>query len=424
MADMDPPGPGTKPDADLPTSLTRLAFHGPLSEARAARLIGRLTQAHAATVLDIGCGWGELMLRILAAAPDAIRVGLDTGEGDLARGRDNAKTRGLEDRVTFVRASGVGITRGPADLVLCVGASHALSDAQPPEHTAAALPALRRLVTAGGRGLLGDGFWHRPPAGADLAGMGPGASAGEYHDLAGLVDLAVDAGFRPAWIETASLQEWEDFESGYQYDEEEWLATHHHPPRGPRGPGAGGRGPGGLAARLLRHSRNCLPHSDPRRLSARRKTRARRSGPRRLIAAVPAERRRPGQTLAVELARRQHRRHRPAVAVDRGEPGPVVSVGHSPGRGRTGRTVLAEQPVRGPGQAELAELRATSRRLRGQRAQRGGRAQVAGAVIEQLAGQRAGPLAVGRLGHRDAAGRLDDAVEAAPSAPRPVAPPR
>src|ERR1035441_1516095 len=162
MADMDPPGPGTKPDADLPTSLTRLAFHGPLSEARAARLIGRLTQAHAATVLDIGCGWGELMLRILAAAPDAIGVGLDTDEGDLARGRDNAKTRGLEDRVTFVRASGVGITRGPADLVLCVGASHALSDAQPPEHTAAALQALRRLVTPSGRRVSRSGWPGRP----------------------------------------------------------------------------------------------------------------------------------------------------------------------------------------------------------------------------------------------------------------------
>ena len=231
MADMDPPGPGTKPDADLPTSLTRLAFHGPLSEARAARLIGRLTQAHAATVLDIGCGWGELMLRILSGAPDAIGVGLDTDEGDLARGRDNAKTRGLEDRVTFVRASGVGITRGPADLVLCVGASHALSDAPPPEHTGAALRALRRLVTPGGWVLLGEGFWQRTPTDAELAAMWPGMSAGDMLDLAGLVDLAVDAGFRPAWIETASLQEWEDFESGYQYDEEEWLATHHDHPR-------------------------------------------------------------------------------------------------------------------------------------------------------------------------------------------------
>jgi hypothetical protein len=34
-----------------------------------------------------------------------------------------------------------------------------------------------------------------------------------------------------ARIETASLEEWEDFESGYQCDEEEWLATHGAHPR-------------------------------------------------------------------------------------------------------------------------------------------------------------------------------------------------
>jgi SAM-dependent methyltransferase len=231
MADMDPPGTDTKPDADLPASLTRLTFHGPLSEARAARLVARLTRAHPATVLDIGCGWGELMLRMLVAAPGGTGVGLDTDEGDLARGRDNARARGIEDRVTFVRESGVGTTRAPADLVLCVGASHALSDAQPPEHTGAALRALRRLVTPGGWVLLGEGFWQRTPTDAELAAMWPGMSAGDMLDLAGLVDLAVDAGFRPAWIEVASLQEWDDFESGYQCDEEEWLASHHDHPR-------------------------------------------------------------------------------------------------------------------------------------------------------------------------------------------------
>ena len=36
--------------------------------------------------------------------------------------------------------------------------------------------------------------------------------------------------FRPAWIETASEQEWEEFESGYQADQEEWLAAYpDHP---------------------------------------------------------------------------------------------------------------------------------------------------------------------------------------------------
>jgi SAM-dependent methyltransferase len=219
------------PDDGVPALLTRLTFHGPLSEARAARITGRLTRTGPRTVLDIGCGWGELMLRILAAVPEATGLGLDTDEGDLARGRDAAQARGLADRVTFVRESGVGTTRGPADLVLCVGASHALSEAEPPEHTPAALQVLRRLVTPGGRVLLGAGFWQRPPADAELAAMWPGASAGEYPDLAGVVDLAVEAGFRPAWIEVANSEEWDDFESGYQADEEEWLAAHPGHPK-------------------------------------------------------------------------------------------------------------------------------------------------------------------------------------------------
>jgi len=218
------------PHADPRADKSQLSFHGPLSQARAAQLTQRLTRNNPGTVLDIGCGWGELMLRILAAAPEATGVGIDLDENDLARGRECAQARGLADRVTFARESGVDTVRGPADLVLCVGFSHALSDAQPPGHTAAALAVLRRLVTPGARVLLGESFWQHPPTEAELAAMWPGATAAELLDLAQIADLTVEAGFRPAWIETASEQEWEEFESGYQADEEEWLAAHaDHP---------------------------------------------------------------------------------------------------------------------------------------------------------------------------------------------------
>jgi hypothetical protein len=36
---------------------------------------------------------------------------------------------------------------------------------------------------------------------------------------------------RPEWIETASLEEWDDFESGYMADVEEWLANHQDHPQ-------------------------------------------------------------------------------------------------------------------------------------------------------------------------------------------------
>ncbi len=216
---------------DLPGQLSQVLFHGPLSQTRATSLTKRLTRNHPRTVLDIGCGWGELMLRILAAAPDATGVGIDLDDDYLTRGRAAAQARGLADRVTFALESGIGTTRGPADLVLCVGASQAVSDVQPPGHIAAALTALRRLVTPGGRVLFGDGFWQRPPTEAELAAMWPGTTAGELPDLAQIADLAVAAGFRPAWIETATQEEWEEFESAYQADEEEWLAAHPGHPR-------------------------------------------------------------------------------------------------------------------------------------------------------------------------------------------------
>lgn len=218
-------------DTDLPPRLTRLTFHGPLSEARAARIVERLTRTGPATVLDIGCGWGELLLRVLDAAPGATGIGIDIRGDDLARGRDNAKARGLADRVEFVEESATATTRGPADLVLCLGAGQALSgDAEPPHHTAAALRALRRLVSPGGRVVLGEGFWQRTPTPAELAAMWPDASAGEHLYLDQLVQAAVDAGFRPVWTETADMGEWEEFESGYQADTEEWLAAHgDHP---------------------------------------------------------------------------------------------------------------------------------------------------------------------------------------------------
>lgn len=211
--------------------MARLTFHGPLSEDRAAKMIRRLTdEVDATTVLDIGCGWGEFMLRLLEAIPAATGIGIDRNEEDIVRGRANAATRGLTDRVRFIQESAVDTGHGPADIVLCLSAGQALSNATPPESITAALRALRRLVNPGGRILLGETIWQRPPTPDELSALWPGASSSELSLLPDLVDLTIDAGFRPVWIETASQDEWEEFQSASKSDVEEWLATNpDHP---------------------------------------------------------------------------------------------------------------------------------------------------------------------------------------------------
>ncbi|MYV40350.1 methyltransferase domain-containing protein [Streptomyces sp. SID1328] len=202
---------------------SRLTFHGPLSSARADAIVGRLSANRPHTVLDIGCGWGELLLRVLEAVPEARGTGIDLNETDLARGRRSAEERGLAERVAFLAESARDTDHGPADLVLCVGATQALSDADCP--TPEALRSLRRLVSDHGRVLLGEGIWDRRPTPAELAGMWPDAAESDHLTLPALLDLAVESGFRPEWTETATLPEWEEFESGYQADQEVWLAA-------------------------------------------------------------------------------------------------------------------------------------------------------------------------------------------------------
>jgi cyclopropane fatty-acyl-phospholipid synthase-like methyltransferase len=135
-------------------------------------------------VLDLGCGWGELLLRILDAVPGAVATGIDLSAADLARGRDSAAARGLAGRVSFIEGSAVGTTHGPADLVLCVGASHALSEASPAQATIDALAELRRLVNPGGRVFFGECFWEHPPTPIELAAVWEGSTAEDHYDLA------------------------------------------------------------------------------------------------------------------------------------------------------------------------------------------------------------------------------------------------
>lgn len=206
--------------SDAPGFYEHLTFNAPLSDARADALADRLAAAVPTSLLDVGCGWGELLLRLARRLPGAQALGVDTEERHLERGRARARELGIESRVTFANRPGHEVGE-PADTVLCIGSSHAFG-----ESPAEALVALRALVRPGGRLVLGEGTWEvRGPVEPDRVWEDVRA----LPSIAGLVDLAVEAGYRPLWVEAATPDELFAFESGYLADLEEWLMRHDDP---------------------------------------------------------------------------------------------------------------------------------------------------------------------------------------------------
>lgn len=199
---------------------SKMRWNTPLSEEHATLLLERLDVARGQEVLDLGCGWGELLLRAIADRPAATGIGLDSDPRALQRGREAAAKRGLSDRVSFVIGDAPGWT-SPADRVVCIGASHAWGG------SAETLHALSGLVRPGARILFGDGCWERPPPSEAAAAI----FGEDILALSDLVEQAMAGGWHLIHLSTADQREWDDFEATWRAGRQEWLKANPHDSR-------------------------------------------------------------------------------------------------------------------------------------------------------------------------------------------------
>jgi SAM-dependent methyltransferase len=215
---------------DLAEALyARMRWNTPLSPQHADLLMDRLELRPGLRIADIGCGWGELLLRVISRAigPDAADgaagqvsgIGVDTDAAALGRGRVLARERGLDRRVEFAEADAAA-WRGTADRVLCVGSSHAFGSTQ------AALKALAQVVPGGGRLLFGDGYWAGTPSPSAAEIFGE-----QVRPLPDLLEACRTAGWRVIHMSTADQREWDDFEFTFRAGRQEWLLAHSGDPR-------------------------------------------------------------------------------------------------------------------------------------------------------------------------------------------------
>lgn len=202
-----------------------LTFMTPLSQERADRLVRFLADGLQGTVLDIGCGWAELLLRTVAAAPGAVGVGIDTNEVAIEHGRRLASQRELASRVELICGDVKDHAPGRADAAICIGASQIwgppVEENQPLDYSSA-LAAIRSMVEPGARVVYGEGIWSRPPTAEAVAPLS--GRLDELVSIAELVELAVANGFMPMAVHEANLDEWDEFESGYSACYARWLA--------------------------------------------------------------------------------------------------------------------------------------------------------------------------------------------------------
>jgi SAM-dependent methyltransferase len=219
---------------DLPPLHADMEFLSPLSGARADSLARWLAAgvSGGGTVLDVGCGWGELLVRVASAAPLARTVGVDLDQERIEEATRRAEDRGLGERASFLVADGIAADPSPVESLVAIGASQVwgrdVAEGQPLDY-GSALAAIRLRVGRGGRVLYGEAIWSHPPtakATAPLSGR-----ADEFLSLSELVELAAGYGFAVVGVQEATQDEWDEFESGFNAGCATWLAEHEpdHP---------------------------------------------------------------------------------------------------------------------------------------------------------------------------------------------------
>ena len=176
-----------------------------MTDSTATELVGHLAGLGPSRVVDVGCGWAELLLRLLDACPAAEAVGIDRDTVLLERARHNALERGLSERVRFEQTYDAAALDG-AELVLCVGSEHVIGSYED------ALAAFAQRPRPPAHLLVGTAFWERPPTDEQIMDFG------ELPDLPELLEQTQALGWRARMMVVATERDWDRFEFGFMSD--------------------------------------------------------------------------------------------------------------------------------------------------------------------------------------------------------------
>lgn len=185
-----------------------LLWNCPLSKDHADAMLPFLKLSSFTTLVDIGCGWGELLIRAAQKYNVKTITGIDTDIDLLARAQRTAEERQLD--ASFRNIDGLK-WESTQDRAICIGSSHALGG------TRAMLERLARIVPSG-RVLVGDMCWEKSATPEALSLFGD-----EVLTLSAIVAICQQTGWQILHLSTADQREWDCFESAHRSGTRAWL---------------------------------------------------------------------------------------------------------------------------------------------------------------------------------------------------------
>jgi SAM-dependent methyltransferase len=183
-------------------------YCNPISAAKVERVLDLLPLEASSRVLDLGCGRAELALRIIERFGARV-MAIDNSSLMLDAARERAEWTGALGRLHL---DNVDIAEFQADpetfhLTVMLGAGGI------PGGMAGICRHLKSWTKSGGYVLIGEGFWARRPHPHYLSFLG--GERGQYLKHAGNVQAGIDAGLIPMYANTATSDEWDEYEWKY-----------------------------------------------------------------------------------------------------------------------------------------------------------------------------------------------------------------
>ena len=184
------------------------AYCNPIAAAKIERMLELVSLVGDASVLDLGCGRGELSLKLVERFQARVTA-VDISSPMLDAVRQRAQACGALERLRLLEIDIADFKPDPE----CFDLTAMLGGGGIGGGIAGICTALAGWTRRGGYVLIGEGYWVRPPAPEYLAHLE--ATADEFRDHRGNVQAGVDAGLIPLHAFVASPDEWDEYEWKY-----------------------------------------------------------------------------------------------------------------------------------------------------------------------------------------------------------------